>query len=63
MDSLDSVDVKLLQLLQSNSRLTTKELAVEVAIDKERMLFEFWKRIQSSNSETDTERADSCRNR
>lgn len=32
MDSLDSVDVKLLQLLQSNSRLTTKELAIEVGL-------------------------------
>ncbi|MCM1153433.1 MAG: Lrp/AsnC family transcriptional regulator [Muribaculum sp.] len=30
MDNLDKIDIKLLQCLQSNSRLTTKELAQEV---------------------------------
>lgn len=30
MDTLDKIDIKLLQCLQTNSRLTTKELAKEV---------------------------------
>lgn len=30
MDNLDKIDIKLLQCLQANSRLTTKELAQEV---------------------------------
>lgn len=32
MDVLDSIDIKLLKLLQENSRLTTKELAAEVGL-------------------------------
>lgn len=32
METLDAIDIKLLKLLQSNSRLTTKELAVEVGL-------------------------------
>lgn len=32
METLDSVDIRLLQLLQSNSRLTTKELATAVGL-------------------------------
>lgn len=32
METLDSIDVKLLKLLQQNSRLTTKELATEVGL-------------------------------
>lgn len=32
MDTLDSIDIKLLKLLQENSRLTTKELSLEVGL-------------------------------
>lgn len=32
MEKLDAIDLKLLQLLQSNSRLTTKELSQEVGL-------------------------------
>lgn len=32
METLDAIDLKLLKLLQSNSRLTTKELSVEVGL-------------------------------
>lgn len=32
MENLDSIDIKLLKLLQENSRLTTKELAQEVSL-------------------------------
>lgn len=32
MENLDSIDIKLLKLLQENSRLTTKELAQEVGL-------------------------------
>lgn len=32
METLDIIDIKLLKLLQENSRLTTKELAVEVGL-------------------------------
>lgn len=32
MDNLDAIDIKLLKLLQVNSRLTTKELATEVGL-------------------------------
>ena len=32
MDNLDQIDIKLLQLLQENSRLTTKELASSVGL-------------------------------
>lgn len=32
MENLDSIDIKLLKLLQANSRLTTKELATEVGL-------------------------------
>lgn len=32
MDNLDAIDIKLLKLLQVNSRLTTKELAQEVGL-------------------------------
>lgn len=32
METLDSIDIKLLKLLQGNSRLTTKELAGEVGL-------------------------------
>lgn len=32
MENLDSIDIKLLKLLQGNSRLTTKELAMEVGL-------------------------------
>lgn len=32
MENLDSIDIKLLKLLQENSRLTTKELATEVGL-------------------------------
>lgn len=32
MENLDSIDIKLLKLLQGNSRLTTKELATEVGL-------------------------------
>lgn len=32
METLDSIDIKLLKLLQGNSRLTTKELASEVGL-------------------------------
>lgn len=32
MENLDAIDIKLLKLLQDNSRLTTKELAMEVGL-------------------------------
>lgn len=32
MENLDNIDIKLLKLLQGNSRLTTKELAAEVGL-------------------------------
>lgn len=32
MENLDQIDLKLLELLQQNSRLTTKELAMEVGL-------------------------------
>lgn len=32
MESLDAIDLKLLKLLQGNSRLTTKELSLEVGL-------------------------------
>lgn len=32
METLDAIDIKLLKLLQENSRLTTKELSVEVGL-------------------------------
>ena len=32
MENLDAIDIKLLKLLQENSRLTTKELAMEVGL-------------------------------
>lgn len=32
MENLDTIDIKLLKLLQGNSRLTTKELAMEVGL-------------------------------
>ena len=32
MENLDAIDIRLLKLLQENSRLTTKELAIEVGL-------------------------------
>lgn len=46
MDSLDKVDIKLLQCLQSNSRLTTKELAQEVNLSTT-PVYERVKRLES----------------
>lgn len=46
METLDSIDLKLLKLLQSNSRLTTKELAVEVGLSIS-PVYERVKRLES----------------
>lgn len=46
MDTLDAIDIKLLKLLQGNSRLTTKELAVEVGLSIS-PVYERVKRLES----------------
>lgn len=46
MDTLDSIDIKLLKLLQTNSRLTTKELATEVGLSIS-PVYERVKRLES----------------
>lgn len=46
METLDSIDVKLLKLLQQNSRLTTKELATEVGLSIS-PVYERVKRLES----------------
>lgn len=46
MDTLDKIDIKLLKLLQDNSRLTTKELAVEVGLSIS-PVYERVKRLES----------------
>lgn len=46
MENLDSIDIKLLKLLQANSRLTTKELAQEVGLSIS-PVYERVKRLES----------------
>ena len=46
MENLDSIDIKLLKLLQGNSRLTTKELATEVGLSIS-PVYERVKRLES----------------
>lgn len=46
MENLDSIDIKLLKLLQDNSRLTTKELAQEVGLSIS-PVYERVKRLES----------------
>lgn len=46
MDCLDTIDIKLLKLLQTNSRLTTKELATEVGLSIS-PVYERVKRLES----------------
>lgn len=46
MENLDSIDIKLLKLLQGNSRLTTKELAQEVGLSIS-PVYERVKRLES----------------
>ncbi|MCH5218580.1 MAG: Lrp/AsnC family transcriptional regulator [Muribaculaceae bacterium] len=46
MENLDSIDLKLLKLLQTNSRLTTKELATEVGLSIS-PVYERVKRLES----------------
>lgn len=46
MENLDSIDIKLLKLLQQNSRLTTKELAQEVGLSIS-PVYERVKRLES----------------
>lgn len=46
MENLDAIDIKLLKLLQGNSRLTTKELAMEVGLSIS-PVYERVKRLES----------------
>lgn len=46
METLDNIDIKLLRLLQKNSRLTTKELASEVGLSIS-PVYERVKRLES----------------
>lgn len=46
METLDTIDIKLLKLLQGNSRLTTKELAMEVGLSIS-PVYERVKRLES----------------
>lgn len=46
METLDIIDIKLLKLLQGNSRLTTKELAMEVGLSIS-PVYERVKRLES----------------